>query len=106
MSLMTVPAGKASKSKYFKSSAPTPATCVGSVEETTRNFQFDFSISDSNDVQPLAGEDKTGIISAEKTDNSKKDTIQKTDHPDVTAQNYYLMTESRNKGFSFNFSVD
>ena len=126
MSITPVRTEKAPKSKYFKSSSFCPANVM---ESNTKNFQFDFSLSDNsqsamtNPVESTSnqqcnapstattneipgGEDNSAGTQHELgADNSQSDKVAVN-----IAENYYVMsntkTYSDTAGFTFDFNVE
>ena len=127
MSITPVRTEKAPKSKYFKSSSFCPANVM---ESTTKNFQFDFSLSDNsqsamtNPVESTSnqqcnapsaatsttneipgGEDNSAGTQCELgADNSQSDTVAVN-----IAENYYVMSNTKTNSdtrFTFDFNVE
>ena len=120
MSITPVRTEKAPKSKYFKSSSFCPATVM---ESTTKNFQFDFSLSDNsqsamtNPAESTSNQQCNAPSAATSTttantqravgaDNSQSDTVAAV----TIAENYYVMSNTRTNsdtaGFTFDFNVE
>ena len=128
MSITPVRTEKAPKSKYFKSSSFCPANVM---ESTTKNFQFDFSLSDNSQSamtnlaestsnqqcnapttatsttnEITGGEDHSAGTQCELgANNSQSDPVAAV----KIAENYYVMSNTRTNSdtwFTFDFNVE
>ena len=126
MSITPVRTEKAPKSKYFKSSSFCPANVM---ESTTKNFQFDFSLSDNSqsamtnpaestsnqqcnapstattDEIPGREGNSAGTQHELGANNSQSDPVAAV----KIAENYYVMSNTKTNsdtGFTFDFNVE